>query len=99
MYKDVLETRVAEESVYVNLEEYLKQRNRLQQGCNRHDGVHKESHYLNTSQFAEFYRYVEETSRMHGYLEESTFADFLTMVSKCIHVVEDAGSDTENSDH
>lgn len=97
MYRNILKTAPQEECSYIPLDAYLKANLRPDRANNRVSCATAETHFLNTSHFAGFYRFVEETANMHGYMTTSTFTDFLTMVSLCITHTE-VGADSEDSD-
>jgi thioredoxin-related protein len=99
MYRNVLKTRPEEDSIYIPLETYLKTVPSLQRVTSKVDtnDLMDSQHILNTSHFGRFYDHIKSVSNMHGYMEKSTFVDFLCLVSKCISVT-DRLSDSEHSD-
>ena len=97
MYKNILKTEPLEQCTYVPLDEYLRSQQPKHQPQKR-ESAFEEAHFLNTSQFVDFFRVVKETANMHGYMETSTFESFLWMVSACITVSESPESDNEMSD-
>lgn len=99
MYKNILKTRPDEDSTYVPLETYLKSVTSLQRVTAKADtsDLLDSQHILNTSQFGRFYDHIKSVSNDHGYMEKSTFIEFLNLVSSCISVTERL-SDSELSD-